>query len=237
MSISGSAGALSGLCIGISGAVPTPEERQEQRCSELDILMTVRRLVERIFALDGRIVYGSHPTFTPIIESVALGMFGPGQHDRVTMLVAPRFFFIPEALHTWDEFADRHRHYAVVEPIGTPHMDRQPALDLLREALAAQADALVCIGGKSYRDIIPGVEQEATLARKAGKPLYLLGWAGGHTRTLFERDYALNLQALGNNQLSNSENEKLCRECSISESVNLVIKGLSKIQANRRPVP
>ena len=77
--------------------------------------------------------------------------------------------------------------------IGTPHMERKPALDELREALAAQADALVCIGGRSNREDpheIPGVQQEADLARKAGKPLYLLGWVGGYTRTLFDRDFA-----------------------------------------------
>ena len=59
--------------------------------------MTVRRLVQRVFECGGRVVYGSHPTFTPIIESIALGMFGTGQRDRVTMLVARRYFYLPEA--------------------------------------------------------------------------------------------------------------------------------------------
>ena len=88
MIASGSAGASAALSVGFSGMIPTPDERKEQGCSELDILMTVRRLVQRIFELGGRVVYGSHPTFTPIIESIALGMFGTGQRDRVTMLVA-----------------------------------------------------------------------------------------------------------------------------------------------------
>ena len=110
----------------------------------------------------------------------------------------------------------------------------------LREALAAQADALVCIGGRSNREDpheIPGVQQEADLARKAGKPLYLMGWVGGYTRTLFDRDFASNLPALHNNHLDDLENEKLGRDCSISESVSLAIKGLLSIQAARGHAP
>ena len=110
----------------------------------------------------------------------------------------------------------------------------------LREALAAQADALVCIGGRSNREDpheIPGVQQEADLARQAGKPLYLLGWVGGYTRTLFDRDFASKLAELRNNHLDDQENEKLGRDCSIPESVSLVMKGLLSIQAARRQAP
>jgi hypothetical protein len=234
MSPTESASGLGGLWVGISGAVPTPEEREAQQCSELDILMTVRRLAERIFTLGGRIVYGSHPTFTPIIESVALGMFPTPQTERVMMLVAPRYLFLPDALLTWDDFRTRHERYAVIEPIGTRTTAEDPALKKLRETLAEQADALVCIGGRPPRNNrIAGIEQEANFVRNAGKPLYLLGWAGGHARKLFEEQRASYLPALEKNQLNKAENEKLGRDCSIGESVRLVIEGLSRLAANR----
>jgi hypothetical protein len=236
MNSSGTASALGDLTVGFSGMVPTPEERQEQGCSELDILMTVRRLTQRIFELGGRVVYGSHPTFTPIIESVALGMFGTNRPEHVTMLVARRYFHLPESLVSEEAYQARHGRYAAVQWIGTAQMDRQPALEMLRETLADKADALICIGGRSNPTNpgeVPGVQQEAELARRAGKPLYLLGWVGGYTRTLFDREFASNLPALRDNHLDDSENEKLGRQSSIAETVGLVIKGLLSIRAAR----
>lgn len=60
----------------------------------------------------------------------------------------------------------------------------------LRERMTAEADARLLLGGKLYGDAsgpwylgrMPGVLEEAWLALRAGKPLYLLGAWGGASR-------------------------------------------------------
>jgi hypothetical protein len=193
-------------------------------------------LADRIFGGGGRIVYGSHPTFTLKIEQAALGLADPYKPKRVAMIVAMRYFNPETALESWDEYAMRHGRYAKIEPIGDFHTERQTALDELRELLAQQLDALVCIGGRSHEEDHekPGVEQEVELVRIKDKPVYLLGGFGGHTqRLVHDRHFLQKVRGVGENGLTPADNELLCAVRSIPDAVDLVMRGLEELGSRR----
>jgi hypothetical protein len=58
----------------------------------------------------------------------------------------------------------------------------------MRETMSAETDARVLMGGKvsGYAGKYPGLLEEAYLALRASKPLYLLGAFGGCTRAVIE---------------------------------------------------
>jgi hypothetical protein len=221
--------ALYGLKVGISGAVPLLAELRKYGGSELDIHFMLRRLVERVLGEDGSIVYGSHPTFTPIIETVAPGLVGANQVGRVIMFVARHFFPKPEK---WDNFFSRHSAYATVEPIGSYDMPRNSALTEMRREMIWQTDALVCIGGKFHEDDTanqPGVEEEFGIAQKRAIPIYLIGTCGGYTRKLYEDRFA-DKPTMLRNHLTNIENEALAKSADVWDAIDLVMKGLGRIE-------
>lgn len=230
-----SGGRLAGICVGISGAVPAPKERQ--KCGEVLIHNTLRRLVERILTAEGNIVYGSHPTFTDVIEGVAEGLFAEKpQPGRIRMYVGRRFFHPqpgtdePDPLMTEQDYEAKHRQFAELEWVGPPKGNRQEVLDELREGFISAAHALVCIGGKGSRQgIVPGVGQEAEIALHKGKPVFLMAWAGGYTETLY-RDWRSGSRPRTWNSLSDAENELLSDPGHASDSVDMVLEGLSRIR-------
>jgi hypothetical protein len=77
-----------------------------------------------------------------------------------------------------------------------PAEDRSPenllvwarCLTAMREQMDAGLDARVLLGGKleGYMGRYPGLAEEALLARRSGKPLYLAGGLGGCTRALID---------------------------------------------------
>jgi hypothetical protein len=99
--------------IGISGAVPEPEVLRKHKAGSSDSHLSARRIVERAVAQGYVIVYGSHPTFTPIIEEAALLNPRPAQKKLVHMFVAKRYFTPTE----WEDYFQKHLRYAKVEVI------------------------------------------------------------------------------------------------------------------------
>jgi SLOG cluster2 len=216
--------------LGISGAVPEPEVLEEHKASSSDIHLTVRRIAERALADGHAIVYGSHPTFTPIIEDVALQQgLGPDQRRRVKMFVAKRYF-TPEE---WQVYRDRHARYSEVEPIGDFNTAADQALRELRDRMVGEMDAMVCIGGKLHRDnkgTKPGVEEEyeRAIRRDPPIPIYLLGGPGGCTRQLYDRHDPPKTS----NGLNEDENRRLGESAQAWDAVELVFKGLSNLRVH-----
>ena len=216
-----------GLRIGLSGAVPEPEVLRDHGASSADIHLTVRRLVERALAQSDRIVYGSHPTFTPIIEEVASRRLRPDLDPRVMMFVAVRYFSPVD----WEDYHQRHAHYAHVVPIGDFGTPVDDALHALRDAMVAEFDAMICIGGKLHRDernAKPGVleEYERAVKRSPPIPIFLLGGFGGCTREIYEHRQP----ELVSNGLDAEEIRRLGETSQVWDAVELVFKGLDKIR-------
>jgi hypothetical protein len=228
--------ALRQMNVGISGAVPDPHEMEKYGGNYRLIHLMVRRIVERVLEEDGNITYGSHPTFTPIIESVVTRMSGANQTKRVKrvrMFVAKRFF-AEEA--EWKNFYSRHNAYAMVKPVGQFDTERDPALTQLRKRMINNADALICIGGRFHADdpkAKPGVGQEVEIALRKQIPVYLVGICGGYTRHLYEQELASDANLL-RNKLSQTDNEALAKSADIWEAVNLILKGLTRIHTTYR---
>jgi hypothetical protein len=236
---------LDGLTVGISGAVPDLEERAKERRSEAEIHDAVGRLVLRVLEAGGNIVYGSHPTFTDVIDGVAAGLQPKLQPGRIRMYVGRRYYYPqPESddpeerspLLSSAEYEAKHGRFAEIKWVGGQHEERQKTLDELRRLFITDAGALVCIGGKGPRQgKTPGVGQEANLAVSKSKPIFLIGRLGGYTRTLYE-EWQRNgmLQTyLGSNRLTDAENAKLVAPAPPSELVPASDKGEPLTQPSR----
>ena len=63
---------------------------------------------------------------------------------------------------------------------------RVRALTALRQAMAAQADARICLGGAAGKPLrrLPGVIEEALFTHQAGKPLFIAGALGGAAKAM-----------------------------------------------------
>ncbi len=215
--------------VGLSGAVPTPQDFADWDWNDLDIRLTVSKVVERIFALGGNIVYGSHPTFLSIVEdaAMAIGTVGP---KRVRMYVANlrRFFPIDK---DFKKYYEQHDRYAEVIPINEGQ-DLDKTLTTLRSHLIETAEALVCVGGRAEGKGVQkiagvGAEVQAALGKLPNPiPVYLAGATGGFTRRLVEQNVVTPDQ-MKLNGLSVEENSILTQQAGPWEATEFIVKGLT----------
>lgn len=240
---------LRGMTVGLSGAVPVREDLEKHGWSELDIRTMVSFLVEAVLKRGGRIVHGTHPTYLPLIRTVgrslAAGANGEAADKRVLMFVVGPYV-TQEEVHALEQ---EHGSYACVEVVGPclssdwseeDKRTRQSSwLQVMRERMAATADALVCVGGKGVRPHVPrpGVAAEADLATLARKPVYFAAAFGGFARQVRE-ERATSKFAQVPNGLTENENSALADKADPSAATELVLKGLQRMRGakmeNRR---
>jgi hypothetical protein len=185
---------LSGMKVGLSGAMPDPEDLEKMRWSEWDIRAAVHLVAEAVVVRGGQIIHGNHPTYIHLIREAIRRLTLPSrnQFKPVKIYVVAPFLTGAEA----DEFRKEHGSYAEIEFVG-PYFDpkwgkqdvqekRLHWLQVMREKMASYIDALVCIGGKGVRPDVPhpGVEVEASLTALAGKPFYIAAALGGFAQNL-----------------------------------------------------
>jgi 1,4-alpha-glucan branching enzyme len=227
------------MTVGLSGAMPDLADLTAHRWSELDIRTTVVYLVEGILKRGGRIIHGNHPTYRPLIEATAGAEPGLWPDVKpVRMLVVAPYLKHGEA----DRLVAAHAGYADIEMVGPPPEQwalagdaaaaevagplRKASLQKMREQMAGEADALVCVGGKGPRPgITPGVQVEAALVAARQKPVYVASALGGFARRVYETG-ALPEANKSNNGLTPAENEQLAAEGDPAEVARLVLKGL-----------
>ncbi len=120
-------------------------------------------------------------------------------------------------------------------------------LTRMREEIAKNTDVQIFLGGKTtnFKGKYPGLLEEACLALKEKKPVYLIGAFGGCTRNIIEAienkrseeftDYPRLLDFLDektvddlNNGLTPEENRELFQSDSIPEVIYLVLQGLKR---------
>jgi hypothetical protein len=232
---------LSGVKVGLSGAVPAREDLERNGWSELDIRTMVSYLVEAVLKRGGRIVHGAHPTYLPIIRTVGrqfvAGRIVADADKPVVMFVVGPYVTQEEI----DELRQEHLDYACLEVVGpclsaawSPEekQARQSSwLQVMRERMAATIDSLVCIGGKGVRPQVPrpGVAAEADLATLAGKPVYLSAAFGGFAKQVREERLMSKLDYVPNG-LTEAENAALADKADPSDVTELVLKGLKKVR-------
>ena len=166
------------LPVMLSASVPdelggTPEA---QRVYEL-----VAAIVRALFDLGARLVFGGHPTITPLVHRLAKERRAAPLID-LFQLERFRTQAPPESV---DTAVFGHVHW-----VGDPAADLAADLASLREPMVRLARAAIFVGGKTtgYRGAKPGIrdEYERFRARQHDAPVYLVGTAGGEAARLIE---------------------------------------------------
>lgn len=137
------------------------------------------------------------------------------------------------------DYARRHR-------LEVPRQ-RPEELTLLRRCLTELLDpgCRICLGGKTqgYEGQHPGVAEEAYMALKMGRPLYLIGGFGGAAGAVYDAlngaapeflgDLVNPLQGLSPQGLANglgpTENEELAATTDVEAALGLISKGMNKV--------
>jgi hypothetical protein len=221
-----SAKPLKGLRVGISGAVP---EREFWKLPDTDraILLFVAQLSGLVFKLGGRVVHGSHPSFTPVIARQAERFAMSTQHDTSLTLLTSRLWPIDQDFLV--------RSSRVADIILTPKIGRgdcsdaktrNDSLTALRLTLAHEVNVLVAVGGKLHRGAAnnPGVLEELSIARWRGAPCFVVASLGGFAGEL---DPTIVGQFSSGNELDEVQSQDLIRrDTDIEATVGLLIAHL-----------
>jgi hypothetical protein len=162
---------LKGLPVMLSASLPD-DLVGTSRAQDLYDLLVV--LAGGILSSGGRLVFGGHPSVTPLLHRVAKG--AGVREGQVTLFQLERFREQAPA-----EVQDRSVFGEVLWC---------EDLESMREGMAAIADAGVFVGGKTagYVGSKPGIrdEFERFVKRHPLGPVYLLGLLDGETRLLIE---------------------------------------------------
>jgi SLOG cluster3 family/TIR domain len=189
--------------------------------SRQEVTQAVHAAATTWLRLGGAIVFGGHPTFTPLVIEAARFVVPGKERGRVTVYQS-RWFASPDALGELEDVVD-----VVPTEAGA---DRDSSLTIMRTAMCGvAADAAVAIGGRTEEGGAhrPGVDEELALARAAGSSAFLLGGAGGRSAELAAaaRRESEPWESLAN-PLSPEQNEDLFRTDDYELAVNLIFSSL-----------
>lgn len=220
--------------IGLSGAVPGRDSWSEPAMDRA-ILEFVALFSGIVFKYGGRIVHGSHPTFTPVILRQARLHAGK-EHSRkpVTLIMSELW-----AKDLPKEFIDGVvdvAEFIVTKQIGgggPENVDtRNRSLTEMRHLLIENQNVMVAVGGKMHEKDgkIPGVREEMELAAKKGLPRFLIAGMGGYAAK-----YAKELTPSSlNNGLSDDENALLFGATDVSACVNVLFEKLAHLREHQK---
>jgi hypothetical protein len=149
-----------------------------QEVSAQEVMQATHALATTWLRLGGSIVFGGHPTFTPLLIEAGR-LIVPGEERWRITAFQSRWFASPAALEELE---------ALITVVPTAvAADRDASLTVMRTAMCGvRADAVVAIGGRTEEGgtHTPGIDQEIDLARAASSPVFLLGGPGGRAAEL-----------------------------------------------------
>ena len=219
---------LSGLRIGLSGAVPARNEWSEP-AMDRGILDFVSLFTSIVFKYGGRIVHGSHPAFTPVILKNARLHTIRTERKPVTLVVSELWKnqLPPDYAESVADVAD-----LVVTPRvgeGGPEnvVTRNQSLTAMRRILIEKQNIMVAVGGKMHANDgnTPGVKEEMDLAAMAAIPRFLVGGMGGYAASYARELIPGDLM----NGLNDEQNRLLFSTNDVAASVNLIFQQLLKM--------
>jgi hypothetical protein len=212
--------------IGLSGAVPDRKDWSEP-AMDRGVLEFVALFSGIVFKYGGRIVHGSHPTFTPIILRQAR-LQAPARFRKPVTLVMSDLWARDLGTEDIDSLIDV-AELVITKKIGSGGAEdtdtRNRSLTAMRRVLVDAQNVMVAVGGKMHDKDgkIPGVGEEMKLAREKGIPRFLIAGLGGFARKLAKE---LTPSSLGNS-LSQKANVTLFSTNDVSASVNLLFEHLA----------
>lgn len=182
-------------------------------------------LVQRVTAEGGRLVFGGHPTITPVVRET---LKRADRRDAVELYQLRRFEKeAPEDIH--DDAVFHRVHW--IEPEGGISGE----LSEMRDQMAEAASAAVFIGGKTadFYGEIPGLrdEYQRFLAHHPDGPVYLVGMMGGETGKLIQE--MEDGEQSPRNGLSEAEREVVHHSHSVDLVMSLVLKDLAAMTGRR----
>lgn len=233
-------GPLSGLRLGLSGAVPDREDWQG-RALDLEIPRLLATLAEGLFRFGGELVHGTHPSFTPILIGQARPYAARRGRPLVTLVRSRLWPDDALRLDIAAQAAQGAVRLVETEPLADPATgvvdpgnagSRNLSLAAMRWALLADIHALVVVGGKRWRGSAnePGTKKELDAALERALPCFLLGGFGGMTEDL-AADPAYR-ERLGNG-LSPEENAFLATTRNHAGAVATLLAGLTRLWRDR----
>ena len=185
-----------------------------------------------VFKYGGRIVHGSHPTFTPVILRQARLHAGKERSRKPVTLIMSELWAkdLPKEFN--DGVVDV-AEFVVTKQIGEGGPEnvetRNRSLTEMRHFLIESQNAMVAVGGKMHEKdgVIPGVREEMELAAKKGIPRFLIAGMGGYAAK-----YAKELTPSSlHNGLSDDENALLFGTSDVSACVNVLFEKLAKLKS------
>ncbi len=172
---------LIGISVMLSASVPN---ELSSLMDAQDILTALILFTQKIIASGGQIVFGGHPTVTPLVRKAALSI--NGEKEAVLLYQLRRFREqAPEEIRDIEAFREIHW-------IGSEQGDVPMELELseMRDAMCGASQAAIFIGGKTsgYLGNKPGIrdEYERFLKQNPGGPVYLLGVMNGETGRIIQ---------------------------------------------------
>jgi hypothetical protein len=174
---SGEASDISGIPVLLSASIPdeiagTPDAQR--------VYDYVTALVRSLLGAGAPLVFGGHPTITPLVHRAAKAL---GECKPPISLYQLERFRGQEPPETADTAIFDDVHW-----VGDPNLDIDADLANLRTPMTAQARAAVFVGGKTkgFSGKTPGIrdEYERFRARHPDNPVYLVGHLGGETAKL-----------------------------------------------------
>ncbi|EOZ7622886.1 hypothetical protein AB5R26_000990 [Enterobacter mori] len=216
---------LHGLEVGISGAIPERSNWSEP-AMDRGILEFVSLFSGLVFKYGGRVIHGSHPSFTPIILRQARQHAVNLDKPPVTLVMSDLWFsdYADEDIQSLTDIAE----LIITKKFGdgdiTDPTTRNRSLTAMRRVLVSSQNLMVTVGGKMHdRDgFHPGIAEEMHLAEKLRIPRYLVGGLGGYSKKLAKELTPASL----NNLLSREENVELFGTDDVSSCVQIIFENL-----------
>jgi len=212
--------------IGLSGAVPDRRDWSEP-AMDRGILEFVGLFSSLIFKYGGRIVHGSHPTFTPVILHEARLHAGTRMRKPVTLLMSDLWArqMRQEVIRSAEDVAEVIITRAIGEGGPENTETRNRSLSAMREVLIGSLNVMVAVGGKKHSadGKTPGVQEELDLAAEHQIPRFIVAGMGGYAE-----EYVRSIDPLSlDNELSAEDNTLLFQTKDVGACVNLLLNHFS----------
>lgn len=189
----------------LSASVPSTKRSEKYnenytkiKNAQIQIEEAVIGLARNIFQAGGKIIFGGHPSISPLVAMVAtefrlnkeienmkrneeqekpITIFQSRAYDKVIPKETTGLFTLGYSNIVWTDAVDGEEFNPIIQ--GKPQCEKSLTL-MRRQMMEGNVDALVCLGG------MEGVEQEFEIFRElhSRKPIFLLGSTGGATKIL-----------------------------------------------------
>ncbi|HEV2174122.1 MAG TPA: TIR domain-containing protein [Nitrospira sp.] len=198
----------------LSGAFPDCEPEFQQ-----NLTAALHAVAEGALRSGVGLSFGAHPTFQFMLFDLAKRL-RPDDYRAVLRMYVSRHFVTDAAVREFEKSAQ----VVATEDV---ERDRAKSLTLMRRAMIQDPDAgaLVAIGGKTARGgHVPGIDEEISIARERGLPIFILGSVGGRSSEIIGEMTPRERVAL--NGQSEAVNEAFAKDIDYSRLAHLILQAV-----------